>query len=256
MQNTDNIREILDELGKIILTFPSDDIEIINEENDNLKTNIDQIAHNHIIDKLRAVNSLPIISEEDSISILGPRPDKYWIIDPIDGTRSLLNGYHTYVSQVALIENQTPILSVVYEPALNNFYHCIKGQGAYKNDVLLGANLVDRPKTIIDNYPVPIPFIRNLIEKTSLDTYLECGSIALKMCRVADQGADVFVKRTRVFDWDIAPATLIIQEMGGVVQTLSGSQILFEGNMKKNDLLVSGNEAIHQYTLNKLNETK
>jgi len=66
--------------------------------------------------------------------------------------------------------------------------------------------------------------------------------------------ADLFLKRTRVFDWDIAPAALIVQEMGGVVSTLSGKQILLEGNFKKDNLLVSANQSIHGYTLGKINE--
>ena len=74
------------------------------------------------------------------------------------------------------------------------------------------------------------------------------------MCRVADMSADLFLKRTRVFDWDIAPAALIVQEMGGVVSTLSGKQILLEGNFKKDNLLVSANQSIHGYTLGKINE--
>ena len=179
---------------------------------------------------------------------------RYWVIDPIDGTRSLVNGYQTYVCQVALIENAMPIMSVVYEPALNNFYHSIKGQGSYKNDQKLNSNLQKLPDSIIDNYPEPISSIKNLIKATSISKYLECGSIALKMCRIADMSADLFLKKTRVFDWDIAPAALIVQEMGGVVNTLSGKQILFEGNFKKDNLLVSANQSIHEYTLGKINE--
>jgi len=76
------------------------------------------------------------------------------------------------------------------------------------------------------------------------------------MCIVTDLGAYLLVKKTRLFDWDIAPSTLMIQEMGGVLRPLSGLQILFEGYKKKHDLLVSGNEAIHKYNLGKINEMK
>jgi fructose-1,6-bisphosphatase/inositol monophosphatase family enzyme len=250
----DNIKEFLSTLGKKLVTFSPEKIEIVTEVNENLKTNIDQIAHDFIIEKLNLLSRLPVISEEDPISIRKQRPNMYWIIDPIDGTRSLVNGYQTYVCQVALIENSIPIMSVVYEPALNNFYHSIKGQGSYKNDQKLNSNLQKLPDSIIDNYPEPISSIKNLIKTTSISKYLECGSIALKMCRVADMSADLFLKKTRVFDWDIAPATLIVQEMGGVVSALSGKQILLGGSFKKNNLLVSANQSMHRYTLGKINE--
>lgn len=250
----DDIKEFLSALGKKLVAFSPGKIETVSEINENLKTNIDQISHDFIVEKLNQLSRLPVISEEDPISISKPRPDKYWIIDPIDGTRSLVDGYRTYVCQVALIENAIPIMSVVYEPALNNFYHSIKGQGSHKNDLKLNSNLQKLPDSIIDNYPEPISLVRNLIKTTSISKYLECGSIALKMCRVADMAADIFLKKTRVFDWDVAPAALIVQEMGGVVSTLSGKQILYEGNFKKDNLLVSANQSIHEYTLGKIKE--
>jgi fructose-1,6-bisphosphatase/inositol monophosphatase family enzyme len=250
----DDIKEFLSTLGKKLVAFSPEKFETVSEINENLKTNIDQIAHDFIIEKLNLLSRLPVISEEDPISISKPRPNKYWIIDPIDGTRSLVNGYQTYVCQVALIENAMPIMSVVYEPALNNFYHSIKGRGSYKNDQKLNSNPQKLPDSIIDNYPEPISSIKNLIKTTSISKYLECGSIALKMCRVADMSADLFLKKTRVFDWDIAPAALIVQEMGGVVKTLSGKQIIYEGNFKKDNLLVSANQSIHEYTLGKIRE--
>lgn len=250
----DDIKEFLSALGKKLVAFSPEKIETVSEINENLKTNIDQIAHDFMSKKLDLLSRLPVVSEEDPISISKPRPNKYWIIDPIDGTRSLVNGYQTYVCQVALIENAMPIMSVVYEPALNNFYHSIKGRGSYKNEQKLNSNPQKLPDSIIDNYPEPISSIKNLIKTTSISKYLECGSIALKMCRVADMSADLFLKKTRVFDWDIAPAALIVQEMGGVVKTLSGNQILYEGNFKKDNLLVSANQSIHEYTLGKIKE--
>ena len=250
----DDIKEFLSTLGKKLVAFSPKKIETVSESNENLKTNIDQIAHDFIIEKLNLLSRLPVVSEEDPISISKPRPNKYWIIDPIDGTRSLVNGYQTYVCQVALIENAVPIMSIIYEPALNNFYHSIKGRGSYKNDQKLNSNPQKLPDSIIDNYPEPISSIKNLIKTTSISKYLECGSIALKMCRVADMSADLFLKKTRVFDWDIAPAALIVQEMGGVVKTLSGKQITYEGNFKKDNLLVSANQSIHEYTLVKIKE--
>lgn len=250
----DDIKEFLGTLGKKLVAFSPEKIETVSEINENLKTNIDQIAHDFIIEKLNLLSRLPVVSEEDPISMSKPRPNKYWIIDPIDGTRSLVNGYQTYVCQVALIEDAMPIMSVIYEPALNNFYHSIQGQGSYKNDQKLNSNPQKLPDSIIDNYPEPISSIKNLIKTTSLSKYLECGSIALKMCRVADMSADLFLKKTRVFDWDIAPAALIVQEMGGVVKTLSGKQIIYEGNFEKDNLLVSANQLIHEYTLGKIKE--
>jgi 3'-phosphoadenosine 5'-phosphosulfate (PAPS) 3'-phosphatase len=74
------------------------------------------------------------------------------------------------------------------------------------------------------------------------------------MCSVAKQTAQVFIKETRIADWDIAPAKLILEEIGAKVSLLSGDEYILEGNLRKNNLLVTSNEDIKRYIL-EINKT-
>ena len=67
--------------------------------------------------------------------------------------------------------------------------------------------------------------------------YLESGSLGLKICRVAEGNADIFVKQTRVHDWDVAPGALILQEAGGIYSLLKGEEYKFQGKIKKENFL-------------------
>ena len=72
----DDIKEFLSTLGKKLFAFSPEKIETVSEINENLKTNIDQIAHDFIIEKLNLLSRLPFVSEEDPIYISKPRPNK------------------------------------------------------------------------------------------------------------------------------------------------------------------------------------
>jgi len=238
------ISNLLNDLGVILVSYPRSKIEILSEDNDNLKTSIDLFADRFIKEGLKKIKAIPIVSEEDANQFSTTRPDKYWIIDPIDGTRSMVDGFKTYVSQVALINNGIPILGIVHVPESRDVYHSIKGGGSYKNGKLLLKNLNQKANSIIDNYPSPIEYISSIMKSSGIEKYIECGSIGLKMCKVADGEADVFIKKTRVYDWDLAPAKLLIEEMGGEVKLIHGEEIKLYGSIRKENLLAAGNNEI------------
>jgi len=82
----------------------------------------------------------------------------------------------------------------------------------------------------IDNYPEPIPEIQLLMNKNPYSRYLECGSIGLKICRVAEGQANIFFKNVVLKDWDLVPPGLIIQEAGGSLLDTQGNAKTFFQN--------------------------
>lgn len=168
------------------------------------------------------------------------RPKTYWLIDPIDGTASFDSGYNGFVTQVALMVEGQPVMAAIYAPATDELFYSQKGCGAYKGDTVLQVNTGD-PVTLIDNYPVPVGAAEELYLKLGLTNYIESGSIALKMCRVAEGVADIFYKDVLVHDWDLAAPQLILEEAGGVVTDGCGGKILYRGGYD-----VQGLWAIHK----------
>jgi len=224
-------------------------------QGEQLKTVADQFAHNMLQDGLSKLYSVPIISEENPDSHTDKRPSIYWLIDPIDGTRSLVEGFPGWVVQVALVENGKPIMSVIFAPDLDLLYTAQAGMGAYCNEKKL--TVVDKSndrRTLIDNYPEPRGVAINIMKGMSCTNYVESGSISLKICRVADGTADIFIKDVAIRDWDVAAPMLILKEMGGTILQYNGALFNLDGSFQKNGLIVVRSNKLASSILEFLNE--
>lgn len=186
----------------------------------------DRWAHERICSGLAAIDgAIPIVSEEDSASQQNA-PHTYWLIDPIDGTASYANGFSGFVTQVALMENESPSLAVVFAPAHDELFTAERGSGAFRNGMRLSAASQDA-LTLIDNYPEPRGIAADAYAAFGFTRYVESGSIGLKICRVADGIASAFIKDVRVKDWDLAPPHLILTEAGGALVNGGGANIVY-----------------------------
>lgn len=199
-----------------------------------LKSEADLWAERMLVNGLNLLTpGVHIVSEEDLRSHLMTRPSHYWIIDPIDGTASFCGGFLGYVTQVALIKAGRVILAGVYAPALDLMYLAEESGGATVNDRKLVVNQEGPNIALIDNYPKPHGIAKRLTEELPCSDYIESGSIGLKICRVADGKADLFVKDVIYRDWDVAPGNLVLKEAGGVLTDLRGFKIDYGGKYEK-----------------------
>ena len=216
-------------------------------EGSQLKTTADVDANTLYEKSLPDLLSVPVISEENKIGRSLERPNIYWLVDPIDGTRSLADGYCGWVTQAALIADNRPRVSIIFAPELNLMYTAEQGQGAFCN----GKKLELHPSAIeevslIDNYPEPTGVAADLFNYLPCTSYLESGSISLKICRVADGMADLFVKNVVVRDWDVAAPHLVLEEAGGHLTTFCDQQFIYSGCFEKNGLIVASNKSLQQ----------
>jgi len=205
-----------------------------------LKSEADLIAERLIVQALRLLSpALPIVSEEDIASHSENRLSRYWLLDPIDGTASYCGGYPGFVTQIALMEGAQPVIGAVYAPTLDLMYVAEQGAGAEMNGVRLAVSSREDGIVLTDNYPQPRGIAQLLNEKLPCFGYLESGSIGLKICRVADGSASLFVKDVIVRDWDLAPGHLILKEAGGVMIDLSGCEIDYSGSLEQSGGLIA-----------------
>ena len=177
------------------------------------KSQADLDSHTRLSSSLAQLfPSTPILSEESDFRCFDS--DEYFVIDPIDGTRSYVEGYAGWVVQAALVRDGSPFCSVIYAPSLNLTYYAEFGAGAFLNDTRISLDLAKPITSIVDNYPRPRGLASYLYNYLSLDEYIESGSISLKMCLVASGAADLFVKDMSPRDWDIIPPLLLFSELG------------------------------------------
>src|SRR4051812_19932643 len=181
------------------------------------------IAVNDLIEtRLREVTpDYGWLSEEsaDDASRLGK--SLAWIIDPIDGTRGYLAGRNDWCVSVALVKGGMPLVAAVFAPATDEFFFARRGRGASRNGAPLRANA----GTGLDFSKMagPKPLIERLARSTGEVTpYPRIGSLALRLCRVADGQIDAAFAGGNSHDWDLAAADLIVQEADGSMTALGG----------------------------------
>ena len=201
------------------------------------------MAHRALSDRLREISPhIPIISEEDSFSLVTNRPARYWLIDPIDGTASFAQDYDGFVTQVALMQNGQPCLAAINVPALSLTYIAERGNGSYCNDKRLILESSGRLDILIDNYPVPRGVAREVYRALGFSRYIECGSISLKICKVADGTADLFFKNVIVKDWDLAAPQLVLSEAGGAMSDVHGCDISYNRDYTHDGLIAAASK--------------
>lgn len=217
------------------------------------KEDADLVSHRMLSEKLNELDIIyPIISEEDKESQVEIRPSHYWLIDPVDGSKSCAGGYSGYVVQVALIANGFPRISAIYAPRLDLCYVAEEGFGAFRNGSLILKIKAELLQVIIDNTPKPQGIALEAIKHFVLNRYLEMGSISLKICHVAEGVADIFIKDVEVKDWDLAAPHLVIKEVGGILTDIDGNQIRYDGDYSHHGIVSTlhkktHNEAIEWY---------
>lgn len=144
-----------------------------------------------------------------------------WIVDPLDGTTNFTLGLHIWGVLLARIEAGEPQLAVSYFPVIDEMYTAVKGQGARLNGNSIRVDPPDpkRPAAFFSccsrthrNYTVKIPYKTRIL-----------GSAAYSFCAVA-RGTAVLGFEATPKIWDISGGWLLVQEAGGSLRTLDGSQ--------------------------------
>jgi myo-inositol-1(or 4)-monophosphatase len=145
---------------------------------------------------------------------------------------------------VALVENEAPILAAVFAPATDEFFFAARGQGATCNGMALHAT----SGTDLDFSRVagPKPLVERL-RKSSEDIVLHprIGSLALRLCRVADGRLDAAFAGGQSRDWDLAAADLIVHEADGSMTALSGDAISYNRPEVTHGVLVAAGRDRH-----------
>jgi myo-inositol-1(or 4)-monophosphatase len=167
-----------------------------------------------------------------------------WIVDPIDGTRAYLAGREDWCVSIALVADATPVLAAVYAPVSDELFFAIRGQGATLNDrpvhATAGAGLD------FSRIAGPKPLVQRLSPSSGeITLYPRIGSLALRLCRVAQGYLDAAFAGGQSRDWDLAAANLIVQEADGRMTALSGDTIEYNRREVVHGVLVAAGHDRH-----------
>ncbi len=204
------------------------------------------IAVNDLLEKkLRsATPDYGWLSEESADDEARLGKHRLWIVDPIDGTRGYLAGREDWCVSVALVEDASPLLAAVFVPASDEFFFAARGRGAALNDVPVQAT----PGTELDFSRIagPKPLVQRLNRSSAEVTlHARIGSLALRLCRVAQGSLDAAFAGGQSRDWDLAAANLIVQEADGRMTALSGDPISYNRREVSHGVLLAAGRDRH-----------
>lgn len=223
------ICEIAKDAGAEILKIYQSDFDFETKGDGSPLTLADKNAHQLIEARLMALTpEIPVLSEE-SIDEVGDRRlawSKYWLVDPLDGTKEFIKRNGEFTVNIALIEAGKPTLGVVYAPVKALLYFASLDKGAYKQEGDQPANKI-QTKTL-DLNEVKIVASRShlsdevkqfaaSVETQAKSVELVSMGSSLKLCLVADGSADFYPRLGLTSEWDTAAAHCVVEAAGGLV---------------------------------------
>ncbi len=214
------VKELAKDAGIKILEFYKESIEVSFKDDNSPLTKADLAAHHIIVDGLKKLTpNIPIISEESRVPEYSVRKSwsKFWIVDPLDGTKEFIKKNGEFTVNIALIEKGEPILGVVYIPAIDILYYAQKGKGAFKQNetesqTRIFSKRADRtkPLRLIESRSHGSMELEEYLKKENLNVVkrVKSGS-SLKICLVAEGEADFYPRFTPTMEWDVAAGDCI-----------------------------------------------
>jgi myo-inositol-1(or 4)-monophosphatase len=222
-------------------------------------TDVDRGSERAVVDSLAAAApDIPVVGEEEG----GRSGDRYWVVDPLDGTTNFLHRFPVVGVSVALVEAGRPVVGVVHAPFLGQTYTATRGGGAFvahgpdrtpsgplrvsRRDpahAVVATGFPFRHKDLIPRYGRML--LRGL---ERFEDLRRPGAASLDLAWVAAGVFDGFFE-LRLSAWDVAAGALLIEEAGGVATDWTGGPDYLSGN------ILAGPRQVHEALLELAGET-
>lgn len=229
------IADLAADAGRAIMAVYATDFDVQAKGDNSPLTQADLASHRRIVAGLKALTpDVPIISEESGLPPFEQRNEwpRYWLVDPLDGTKEFVNRNGEFTVNIALIESHRPVFGVVHVPVQQKTYIGCEGRGTELRAA--GAEPVALHVARASARPIRVVGSRSH-RGSSLDAFLDrlgdadmvpMGS-SLKFCIVAEGRADVYPRLGPTSEWDTAAAQAVVEQAGGKVLELDGKPLSY-----------------------------
>lgn len=200
-------------------------------------TAADLASHRILRAGLQALRpELPVLSEEDAANVTAAerlRWTRYWLVDPLDGTREFLKRNGEFTINVALVESGRPVFGIVHAPVAGTSYIGVAGRGAERRDRTGGSQPVQvagarpaQPVRIVGSRSHAAGELERFAAALGPHRFMAIGS-ALKFCLIAAGEADVYLRLGPTSEWDTAAGQALVDAAGGGVTDLAGAPLRY-----------------------------
>ncbi|MCT4558173.1 MAG: 3'(2'),5'-bisphosphate nucleotidase CysQ [Pelagimonas sp.] len=230
------------------------DLGVVYKDHDNSPvTRADMAVNAALEEHLRSARGdYGWLSEESADDETRLDAERVFIIDPIDGTRSFIEGAQTWAHALAVVEHGEVVAAVVYLPMKEKMYTATRGGGARMNGVPIAVGgreqatdaevLAARPALEPKHWPRGVPQVRRSHRP----------SLAYRLSLVAEGRFDAMFTFRPSWEWDIAAGALILEEAGAKVSNKRGAPLRFNGAVPQNDGVLAANPMLHADLLDQL----
>ena len=219
----------------IMAVYDSGEFNVELKGDDSPLTRADIAANDIIVQGLAQLTpDIPILSEESKQTPYEERKGwtKFWLVDPLDGTKEFIKRNGEFTVNIALIDNSDPMLGVVYAPVLKRIYSAAKGHGAFvqedkqaKKTIKVAAYNNDRLKVVASRSHAE-PDLQGFLDNLGEYDVISMGS-SLKLCLIAEGKAHLYPRLGPTMEWDTAAAHAIVNVAGGQVTDLSAKSLRY-----------------------------
>lgn len=235
MLDFDFLANLAREAGRAILEVYGTDFEVQRKDDCSPLTLADMRSHRIITDALRArYPDIPVLSEEGKDVPYETRRnwERFWLVDPLDGTKEFVKRNGEFTVNIALVENRVPVAGVIHIPVTNRMFTADIREGCW--EVLDGGPKrlevapipVSGPVRIVRSRSHPGPGLDKLLSLIPSHAIVNRGS-SLKFCAVAAGEADFYPRFGPTWEWDTAAGQAIVTAAGGTMVDLSGKPFVY-----------------------------
>jgi 3'(2'), 5'-bisphosphate nucleotidase len=234
------LRRIARKAGEVILKHYGGEIDVRAKEDRSPVTLADEEAEHVIVPELRKLlPDVPVVAEEEVARGGLPKfdgagaPRRFWLVDPLDGTKEFIKRNGEFTVNIALIEDARPTLGVVYLPALSVTYTGAHGSGATAQQgetppqpIAVRTPPAEGLTVMSSRSHGDSDALKDFLAGRKLASQLVAGS-SLKFCRIAEGLADLYPRLGRTMEWDTAAGHAVLAAAGGRVTTLDGKDLAY-----------------------------
>lgn len=226
--------------GEAIMAIYSQPFAVEYKSDESPLTAADKGAHEVIVRALaRLTPDIPVLSEESGPQVMTERLGwrRYWLVDPLDGTKEFVSRNGEFTVNIALIEEGAPRWGLVYAPVLDKLWYGGKGLGAWC--IADGRHEAIQTRPHREGSPWRVVGSRNHLSRETLDYLARFGDMergeielvsmgsSLKFCIIAEGGAELYPRLAPTCEWDTGAAQAVLEGAGGSVTRLDGEPLVY-----------------------------
>lgn len=241
--------------GHAIMDVYAHAFEVQHKDDRSPLTEADLAAHRILVAGLALLTpEWPVLSEESAVT---PWPERagwsrYWLVDPLDGTREFIKRNGEFTVNIALIDRHEPVIGIVHAPASGVSWLAWHGGGSWREDASGAQEMIhvrrpaNAPLTVAASRSHLDPRTAALLDRLGPSERIGLGS-SLKFCRIAEGTVDLYPRFGPTSEWDTAAGQCVVEQAGGGVFRLDGTPLRYNTKdaLLNPDFIALGDARLH-----------